>query len=131
MEASMKRKALVTLFSVAVALSATHFTEAQTAFTYQGKLVDDCCPATGLYDLTFKIYDAATAGAQRGGTFPLTRVPVTNGLFTVSLDFGGGPFNGERRWLQIDVRTNNALLTPVTLLPRTELAPTPYAIAAG
>ena len=56
---------------------------------------------------------------------------MTNGLFTVSLDFGSNPFTGARRWLQIDARTNNAALPFVTLTPRTELTPTPYAIYAG
>jgi hypothetical protein len=104
-----------------------------TAFTYQGKLTDDCCPATGLYDLTFKLFDSAGPGAtgQQGSTVTTNRVPVTNGLFTVRLDFGSAPFTGARRWLQIDARTNNAALTPVTLLPRTELTPTPYALYAA
>ena len=110
---------------------------AQTAFTYQGKLTDDCCPATGLYDLSFSVWDAASGPAQLPAGNPrglaLFAVPVTNGLFTVRLDFGNATaaiFNGERRWLQIDARTNNAALAPVTLLPRTELTPSPSAIFA-
>src|SRR5438876_10784126 len=80
-----------------------------TAFTYQGKLTDDCCPATGYYDLTFKVFDNAGPGTtgQQGSTVALTRVPVTNGLFTISVDFGSSVFTGARRWLQIDARTNN------------------------
>ena len=33
-------------------------------------------------------------------------VPVTNGLFTVTLDFGTSVFTGPARWLEIGVRTN-------------------------
>ena len=124
----MKNKLLLLLLTtLAVGLNSLH---AQTAFTYQGQLVDACCPATGLYDLTFKVYDAMSVGTQQGGTVTKTATPVTNGLFTVSLDFGSPPFTGARRWLQIDARTNNAALPFVTLTPRTELTPTPYAITA-
>ena len=109
-----------------------------TAFTYQGKLTDDCCPATGLYDLTFRVFDNAGPGTtgQQGIAVSKNAVPVTNGLFTVTLDFDfpGDPisfvFTGPRRWLQIDARANNVGQTFVTLLPRTELTPLPYAIYA-
>ena len=129
----MKNKILLLLLAAMVGgLNNLH---AQTAFTYQGKLVDDCCPATGLYDLTFKVFDTAGpgGGGQQGATLPLVAVPVTNGLFTVSLDFGSSVFTGARRWLQIDVRTNSAMppASFVTLAPRTELTPTPYAIRAS
>ncbi len=112
-----------------------------TGFTYQGKLVDDCCPATGYYDLTFKVFDNAGPGAsgQQGQTVALAQVPVTNGLFTVILNFDlpgstvSAVFTGQRRWLQMDARPNNA--TPpvsfVTLLPRTELTATPYSVYAN
>jgi len=56
---------------------------------------------------------------------------VTNGLFTVSLDWGSSVFTGARRWLQIDVRTNNASFPFAALDPRVELTPTPYAIYAA
>ena len=125
-----KRLLLPLLAALALGPASLH---AQTAFTYQGKLVDDCCPATGLYDLTFKVFDSAGPGTagQQGSTLGLTGVPVTNGLLTVSLDFGSAPFAGARRWLQIDARTNNPALTAVTLVPRTELTPTPYALGDG
>src|SRR5690242_11275254 len=91
---------------------------AQTAFTYQGKLTDDCCPATGLYDLNFNLYGNPSGGSHVGNTVSKLAVPVTNGLFSVSLDFGSGAFTGAQRWLQMDVRTNNAALSFVTLMPR-------------
>ena len=57
---------------------------------------------------------------------PLTHaaVPVGNGAFTVSLDFGGGIFAGEARWLEIAVRTNG-LTSFATLQPRQPLTATP------
>jgi hypothetical protein len=33
---------------------------------------------------------------------------VSNGLFTVTLDFGSGVFNGPDWWLEIAARTNGA-----------------------
>ena len=63
---------------------------------------------------------------------PVT-VPVTNGLFTVSLDFGAGVFSGPARWLAIEVKTNDPgdALPYSPLMPRQELAPTPYALHAA
>jgi len=63
---------------------------------------------------------------------PLTNsaTGVTNGLFTVTLDFGPGVFTGPGRWLEVDVRTNgNGAFT--TLLPFQQLLPVPYAMTAN
>ena len=86
-------------------------------------------PVTGLYDFTNALYNASSGGAQAGSTITLTAVPVTNGLFTVILDFGAGVFNGTTHWLQIGVRTNGGAAF-TGLSPRQELTPTPYAIFA-
>ena len=59
-----------------------------TAFTYQGKLTDGGPSANGLYDFEFTLYDAVTNGTHVGGPLPLSAVGVTNGFFTVTLDFG-------------------------------------------
>ena len=102
-----------------------------TAFTYQGRLNDGVSPANGSYDLRFAVYDAAGAGTPQGNLLTNTATGVTNGLFTVTLDFGAGPFsNGAPRWLDIAARTNNA--GPFTQMnPRQPLTATPYAIYAG
>lgn len=102
-----------------------------TAFTYQGRLNDSSNAASGNYDLQFKIYDAATAGNVVGS--PLTNAPTgaTNGLFTVTLDFGSGVFTGPARWLEIGVRTNGSAAAYSTLTPRQALTASPYAVFAG
>lgn len=100
-----------------------------TAFTYQGRLNDGMNLAAGNYDLRFAVYDALTAGGQQGVSVTNAAVGVTNGLFTVTLDFGS-QFPGTARWLEIAVRTNGATAF-TTLAPRQELMPTPYAITAG
>jgi hypothetical protein len=98
------------------------------AFTYQGRLDNGGSPVTGLYDFTNALYNASSGGAQVGSTVTLTAVPVTNGLFTVQLDFDG-VFNGTAYWLQIGV-CSNGVGSYVTLSPRQQLTPTPYAITA-
>jgi hypothetical protein len=106
-----------------------HATALGTAFTYQGRLGDGGAPANGSYDLTLKLYDAVTNGAQVGATADLRAQGVTNGLFTVTLDFGADAFAGEARWLEIQVRTNGAAAY-ITLTPRQPLTATPYALYA-
>jgi hypothetical protein len=100
-----------------------------TAFTYQGRLNDGANPAAGIYDLRFTIYDSLSAGTQQGGPLTNAATSVSNGLFTVTLDFGN-QFPGANRWLEIGVRTNgNGAFS--TLSPRQKITPTPYAIFAG
>jgi len=100
------------------------------AFTYQGRLNDAANPAAGIYDLRFTIYDSTNLpGTVIAGPVTNTTTSVSNGLFTVTLDFGAGVFTGPARWLEIGVRTNGA--SPfVTLSPRQNITPAPYAITA-
>ncbi len=101
-----------------------------TAFTYQGRLNVSGNPANGSYDLIFQVFNAASGGGNIGGLLTTNGVAVSNGLFTVTLDFGGTPFTGPARWLDIAVRTNGAG-SYTTLTPRQPLTPTPYAIYAN
>ena len=124
----MKITLLSLLFAGLVALEAL----AQgTAFTFQGRLNDGAAPATGHYDLRFTLQDAATAGSQIAGPLTLVPVGVTNGLFTVRLDFGLGVFNGAARWVQIGVRTNGSAVAHTVLSPRQPVTAAPYAVMAG
>lgn len=104
---------------------------AQTnAFTYQGRLNLAGVPATGLFDLQFSLFNAPAAGTQSSSTITNLATPVTNGLFTVTLDFGEGVFNGSARWLEIAVHGPGEPIY-TTLAPRQALTPTPYAIRAA
>ncbi len=107
----------------------THSALAGTAFTYQGRLNSAGIQPTGLFDLRFAVYDAASNGSQAGSTLVQSAVSVNNGLFNVNLDFGSEVFNGAARWLEIAVRTNGTT-SFVTLAPRQPLAPSPYALHA-
>ncbi len=102
-----------------------------TAFTYQGQLSSGGNPANGSYDLTFSLYNSTSlASPVIAGPVTNSAVAVTNGLFTVSLNFGPGIFSGANYWLQIAVRTNGTG-SFTTLSPRQPLLPVPYAIFAN
>jgi formylglycine-generating enzyme required for sulfatase activity len=118
------------LFIVLTIFVSLHHAVAQgTQFTYQGQLNDDANPANGAYDLKFTLFDALLAGNQVGSSVTNSTVDISNGLFTVALDFGAN-FPGANRWLEIGVRTNGGTAF-ATLAPRQPLTPTPYAITAG
>jgi hypothetical protein len=99
-----------------------------TAFTYQGALLDSNNLANGSYDLSFLLSDASTNGDIVAGPITNFAVGVTNGVFSVALDFGGA-FDGAMLWLDISVRTNGGAVF-TELSPRQQLMPTPYAIFA-
>ena len=101
-----------------------------TAFTYQGRLNDGSAPANGNYDLRFALYDALTNGSPVGVAITNAPVPVSNGLFTVTLDFGPGFFDGNPRWLEIGVRPNGVNAAHMPLIPRQSFTSAPYAVRA-
>ena len=98
-----------------------------TAFTYQGNLTSGGAPANGNYDMWFKLYTDPSAGTQIGPTVTTNAMPVSNGLFTVSLDFGA--FTGQAGWLDIWVHnsTNDPAADWVWLSPRQQVTPAPCA----
>ncbi len=102
-----------------------------TAFTYQGRLTVGGQPATGLYDFRFLLANTELTGGAVGQPILLEEIPVTNGVFTVALDFGLGAFDGAARWLEIAVRsgTNTGLHT--VLSPRQLVTSVPYAMRAA
>ncbi len=100
---------------------------AGSGFTYQGRLKDGNNPANGSYDLQFTLYDAASGGNAAGGPITLLNQTVTDGLFTVQLDFGSSAIQGSARWLGIAVRQAGGG-TYTTLSPRQPLTAAPYAM---
>lgn len=117
------------LTSFAIIVS-TFAAAAQTStFTYQGRLSDGAAQASGTYDLGFALFDQAAGGAQIGTAQTRAAVNVSNGVFTVQLDFGAAAFPGANRFLEITVkRPSDANFT--TLAPRQPVTSTPYAIRA-
>ncbi len=101
---------------------------AGTAFTFQGRLTDNSLPPTNLYDFQFRLYDAATGGAQLA-QIPKNDVAVTNGQFTVELDYGANAFKTDARWLELGVRPGASTGAYQTLTPRLRLTLAPFAVA--
>ena len=99
-----------------------------TAFTYQGQLKQDGSPVNGNCDFFFTLWDAETGGNQIGPDQQKDNVPVTNGYFTVELDFGDSAFQGDARWLEIAVCCPAGSGSYTTLAPRQALTAAPYAL---
>ncbi|MCK4343593.1 MAG: hypothetical protein KAY37_17915 [Phycisphaerae bacterium] len=111
-----------------------------TAFTYQGQLKQSGVPVDDSADFKFTLFDdpytppGLPVGAtlifdgQAGNYDP---ADVVKGLFTVELDFGVEVFDGEGRWLEIEVRCPhdpNDVGPYTTLSPRQHLTAAPYAL---
>lgn len=100
---------------------------AQTsAFTYQGRLTEDGPPANERYDLSFELFHDPCAGSSHGAVTHMA-MAVSNGLFTVQLDFGTGVFDGSPRWIEISMRHPAGSGNYATLVPQQEIMPTPVA----
>ena len=106
-----------------------------TSFTYQGQLQRDGVPAAGSYEFEFRLYDSLAGGNPVGSPDTvLASPPVSQGLFTVDLNFGAAVFTGYDRYLQIGVRPSGSQDAYTILSPRQRLLPAPnahYAVNAG
>jgi len=120
-----------TIFTTLLILLSAAATFAQTsAFTYQGRLTDSAGAANGTYEMQFKLYDSLSGTTQIGSTVTNTNVTVTNGVFSVSLDFGAAAFPGTDRYLEISVK-KPAEPGYTTLSPRQAITSVPYALRAA
>jgi len=108
----------------------TKAAETGTAFTYQGRLIDDNVAADGEYDFQFRLFGSDTVGSQVGDNVNIDDVNVIDGYFTVELDFGN-VFTGELLWLEIAVREGDSTGDFMTLSPRQKITAVPYAMTAN
>lgn len=121
------------LASVLFLLATSSLLGQGTAIFYQGRLSDSGALANTNYDFRFAVFTAPTNGTQVSAWVTNSAVPVSNGLFTVTLNFGSGVFNGTANgsndWMDVAVRTTGA--TSFTVLnPRQPILPVPYALFA-
>jgi hypothetical protein len=107
--------------------SASAATPLTSTFTYQGQLKNGGSAVTGSCSMAFRLYDDPSTGNLIGGPITPT-VPVTNGLFTVGLNFGSNAFDGNGRWLDIQVDCGGDF---TALTPRQPLTTVPYASFAN
>lgn len=109
------------LSAILLALSSPSFAMS-TAFTYQGTLEEFGLPANGRYDFQFELLDQQA--------IVLEDVAVSNGVFTVELDFGSA-INVSDYQLAIGVRPGNATGAFNLLAPNTPIRPVPQAQVAA
>jgi hypothetical protein len=98
------------------------------AFTYQGVLKRSGAPVNGACNMIFRLFDELSAGNPVSSALELI-VAVTGGLFAASLDFGSHAFNGQARFLDVQVQCPAGVGGFTPLLPRTELTAAPYALS--
>lgn len=118
---------------LAAGLSTQASAQVDSRFTYQGELKDAGVPVNGVYDLRFRLYNAAVGPAQVGPQVTVPAVGVVDGLFNAEVNFGPGVFTGAQLWVEIDSRPAGGGAY-VTLAPRQRLNATPfsaYALAAN
>jgi hypothetical protein len=102
-----------------------------TAFTYQGKLSDNNATATGIYEMQFRLFDNPNAGqgTQQGATVTNPTVQVTDGIFTVALNFGAANFAaGANLYLELSIRPAGSGGGYTSLAPRQQITSAPYAV---
>ena len=106
----------------AVVSLAANLAAQNTAFTYQGRLSTNGSTYSGLAEFQFTLWDALGGGSAVATNNPASIIAaVAEGLFTVTLDFGNNPFNGQPRFLQIDARTAIGPFTTLHQQPKTKL----------
>lgn len=91
-------------------------------FTYQGQLMEAGAPANGTYDMIFQLTGSASGGIALA-VDSVNNVNVTDGIFTVEIDFPSSQMNDSSRWISITVEG-----TPLS--PRVRLRETPRALNA-
>lgn len=102
---------------------------AAAVVTYQGVLKSSGAPLNGTVDMRFRLYAVAFGAGIPLGSLAINNVTVVDGLVNVDLDFGPNAFNGNDRWLEIDVANpaNGGVGPFTTLTPRQRIGFAPMA----
>ncbi len=120
------------IISMFIALTATTAFAQGTGFNFQGRLNDGANPASGQYDLQFRLYSAITGSGQLGSTIARPATVLINGVFSVNLDFGSTAFNNPNAvFLEIGVKPGGSPNAYTILGPRQQLTVVPFAVRAN
>ncbi len=136
----MKRQSFLKLFAALALgitsavgfmnLSASAQGPIDTSFSYQGRLrLINGAYVSNTCDFQFSLWDAPTGGTQVGGVLERNNIAITDGYFSVSLDFGD-VFPGDERYLQIAVSCPESGSSYDTLAGRVEIDSVPYALTS-
>lgn len=113
----------VALAAAALALCALPSDGSAQGFGYQGRLVDNGEPFDGTVDIQAAVFPGAMAPDPLADPLRFQSVPVSNGLFSLELDFGNLVVDGQEMWLEIAV-------DGIPQEPRTRILPVPLALFA-
>lgn len=120
----MRLNLLATLLGALSVCAAPAIAQSPTTLTYQGKLAQSGTPAEGGYEFEVRLLDGL--GVQVGLTQPAFAV-LTDGFFSMDLDFGAAAFDGNERFLEISVRSFDLGGVYTTLTPNQRVAAAPVA----
>ncbi len=123
----MKKSSMWVIAFLSGLSSAAAQAQLATMFTYQGQLRQDGQPFDGSADFRCTLFDAANAGTPVGSSIEIAAVDVTDGLFTIELDFGAESFDGSPVWLEIEIASPSGGAFMI-LSPRQAITAAPYSI---
>ena len=122
----MKTKIMLLILFAALIIIPAAYSDIPHLLNYQGKATDSGgAPLNGAYDITFRIYDHATAGELKWSEIHQD-VSIENGIFQVLLG-SVTPLDlafDEDYWIAIEIGTDGEMT------PRTRLASVGYAYTA-
>ena len=98
-----------------------------SSFTYQGQLKNGGAPVNDDCDFIWDIF-ADLDGGTSLATDTDTNVLLTNGLFTAVINVPASVLDGNKRFVEIQVRCPTGLGAYTLLSPRQELQAVPYAL---
>ena len=98
-----------------------------SSFTYQGQLKNGGAAVNAHCDFIWNLF-ADSSGGTSLATDTDTNVQLTNGLFTAVVNVPASVFDGNGRYVEIQVRCPTGTGSYTTLSPRQELQAAPYAL---
>jgi hypothetical protein len=123
----MWKKVFITL---TVMIAGVNVLNAQTTrFVHKGDLPNTVTPATGIFEMEVRLFDAVSDGNQIGSVYQASSVNVKNRAYSVELDFGSAAFPGADRFLEVSIRRVGDA-APFNVLSREQILSVPYAIRA-